>query len=146
MKRKILIGTISGALILGGAIAVGAAEDKGEQVMESKEVIQVQPNNTESNKQPANNVTNALNTNKINQEATISKEKAIQIAEKEVNGKMYSIEKEFDDGVLQYDVELNKDGKEANVEIDAMTGNILEVDIDDDDFDDIDNFDDDDRI
>ena len=44
---------------------------------------------------------------------------------------MVEIELDEDDGFFQYDVELRTDRGEAEVEIDAITGNVLEVELDD---------------
>ena len=55
---------------------------------------------------------------------------AIAIAEKAANGKVVEIELDEDDGLLKYDVELRTDRGEAEVEIDASTGNVLEVELD----------------
>ena len=60
----------------------------------------------------------------------ISQDDAIAIAEKAANGKVEEIELDEDDGLLKYDVELRTDRGEAEVEIDASTGNVLEVELD----------------
>ena len=44
---------------------------------------------------------------------------------------MVEIELDEDDGLLKYEVELRTDRGEAEVEIDALTGNVLEVELDD---------------
>ena len=61
----------------------------------------------------------------------ISQADAIAIAEQTVTGKMKEIERDKDDGFLIYEVELRTDRGEAEVEIDAVTGNVLEVEWDD---------------
>ena len=43
------------------------------------------------------------------------------------NGKMHEIEKDEDDGRIKYEIELKTDRGEAEVEIDTVTGKILEV-------------------
>lgn len=63
--------------------------------------------------------------------AAISENEAISIAEKAVNGKTVEIELEYDDGMLQYKIELQTNRGEAEVEIDAETGKILETEWDD---------------
>ena len=40
---------------------------------------------------------------------------------------MVEIEKDEDDGLIKYEVELNTDRGEAEVEIDASTGKVLDV-------------------
>ena len=69
--------------------------------------------------------------NFINNKNIISQADAIAIAEKAANGKVVEIERDEDDGLLKYDVELRTDRGEAEVEIDAATGNVLEVELDD---------------
>ena len=66
-----------------------------------------------------------------NNKNIISQADAIAIAEKAANGKVVEIELDEDDGLLKYDVELRTDRGEAEVEIDASTGNVLEVELDD---------------
>ena len=61
----------------------------------------------------------------------ISQADAIAIAEKAVNGKVVEIEKDKDDGLIKYEVELKTDRGEAEVEIDASTGKVLDVEWDD---------------
>ena len=65
-----------------------------------------------------------------NYKNVISQDDAIAIAEKAANGKVVEIELDEDDGFLKYDVELRTDRGEAEVEIDASTGNVLEVELD----------------
>ena len=60
----------------------------------------------------------------------ISQSDAIAIAEKAANGKVVEIELDEDDGLLKYEAELRTDRGEAEVEIDASTGNVLEVELD----------------
>ncbi|WP_428911247.1 PepSY domain-containing protein [Niallia sp. Krafla_26] len=61
----------------------------------------------------------------------ISQSEAIAIAENAVNGKMKEIDRDEDDGFYKYEVELRTDRGEVEVEIDAVTGKILEVEMDD---------------
>ena len=65
-----------------------------------------------------------------NYKNVISQADAIAIAEKAANGKVVEIELDEDDGLLKYEVELRTDRGEAEVEIDASTGNVLEVELD----------------
>ncbi len=66
-----------------------------------------------------------------NKQDIISQADAAAIAEKTVNGKVIEIERDSDDGVIKYEVELKTDRGEAEVEIDAATGKVLEVEWDD---------------
>ena len=65
-----------------------------------------------------------------NYKNVISQADAIAIAEKAANGKVVEIELDEDDGLLKYEVEFRTDRGEAEVEIDATTGNVLEVELD----------------
>ncbi|MBY6053871.1 PepSY domain-containing protein [Cytobacillus firmus] len=67
----------------------------------------------------------------INGEKIISEQNAIEIAEKEVNGMMKEIEIDEDDGQILYEVELQTKKGEADVDIDAETGKVLKVELDD---------------
>lgn len=100
MKRKLFITGVAGAIILGGAIGVGA----------------------------------------VSSEPAISFEKAKEAAVNQVNGTIESIELEEDGGLLKYDIEVNGSdrGDDKEVEVDAASGKVMNVedDRDDDDRDD----------
>jgi len=66
-------------------------------------------------------------------DTVISETEAAAIAEKAVNGKVFEIEKEHDDGILKYQIELRTDRGEAEVDIDAHTGKIIEIEYDEED-------------
>ncbi|WPP39530.1 PepSY domain-containing protein [Paenibacillus hunanensis] len=63
-------------------------------------------------------------------------DQAIAIAKTAVNGTVTDVERDREDGRIQYEVELRFTGGEAKVEIDAATGKIVKVDKDYDDHDD----------
>lgn len=64
-------------------------------------------------------------------------EQAAQIARAQVSGTVTGIERDEEDGRIQYEVDLRITGGEATVEIDAATGKVTNVDKDyDNDFDD----------
>jgi uncharacterized membrane protein YkoI len=65
--------------------------------------------------------------------AKIGLAKGIEIATKRVPGKATDVELEFEDGRLVLEVEVFADGKVFEVEIDAETGQVLEVEEEDDD-------------
>ncbi|MDM5226780.1 PepSY domain-containing protein [Cytobacillus sp. NJ13] len=67
----------------------------------------------------------------VNGENIISEQKAIEIAEKEVNGTLKEIEIDEDNEQILYEVELKTNKGEADVDIDAETGKILKVELDD---------------
>ncbi|KKB38632.1 PepSY domain-containing protein [Bacillus thermotolerans] len=98
MKRKLFITGVAGAIILGGAIGVGA----------------------------------------VSSEPAISFEKAKEAAVNQVNGTIESIELEEDDGLLKYDIEVNGSDRSGDkeVEVDAASGKVMNVEDDRDDDDD----------
>ena len=181
-----MIGTLIGAVVLGGAVAVGANNsddaakeikkemisiDKAESValkeingkvedvelerehqrmvykidIDDKsfddddrevyvdaytaEVLGVEDDDEDDSykKSGQKSATNSTATNKNE----ISQDEAVKIAEKAVNGKVHKIEKEYDDGRIKYEFELHSDKGEVDVEIDSLTGDILEMDYDD---------------
>lgn len=65
--------------------------------------------------------------------AKVGLAKAIEIAAKRVPGKATDVELEFEDGKAVLEVEVFADGKVFEVEIDAETGQVLEVEEEDDD-------------
>ncbi|WP_404451182.1 PepSY domain-containing protein [Virgibacillus necropolis] len=68
--------------------------------------------------------------------AVIEANKAEKIALKEFDGKITSIELDEDDGRLTYEIEIHNAKKEADIEIDAYTGEVMVVSIEQDDNDD----------
>ncbi|WP_164525586.1 PepSY domain-containing protein [Siminovitchia acidinfaciens] len=96
MKKKLLIGSITGLLILGGAVSAGAT--------------------------PKTN-------SKGNTPSVISMEEAKDIALKEFGGKLKNIELDKENGHQVYDIELlleNK-GEEIDLDVDAISGKIMDV-------------------
>ena len=186
MKKKMVIGTLSAALVFGGAFAVGASnnDDGGKvdakanntkiflSIDEVKKIALQEVNGVvedielekEANKAvyevdiEKNDIDydlyidaysgeiysvdrddhndddfdddNLSNSNQ-NSKNIISQADATATAEKAVNGKVFEIEKDEDDGLIKYEVELKTDRGEAEVEIDASTGKVLDVEWDD---------------
>ncbi|SHF94460.1 PepSY domain-containing protein [Ornithinibacillus halophilus] len=60
----------------------------------------------------------------------ITSEEAIEIALKQVEGKVVEIEFDEDDGRFEYEIELKTDKGEAEITIDAITGEVRELEID----------------
>ena len=63
-------------------------------------------------------------------ENILSVKEAEEIAQKEFTGTITEIELDEDDGRYVYEVELREGAQEAEIELDAVTGDILELDID----------------
>lgn len=82
--------------------------------------------------------------NQSNQEANISKDEAAKAATDKYNGDVINVEKENDDGSLNYEVEL-KNSKQGRMEVNvnAMNGKIIDTEKEDQDNDDDDDDDND---
>ncbi|MFB5662885.1 PepSY domain-containing protein [Alteribacillus sp. HJP-4] len=61
----------------------------------------------------------------------VSMDEAIQIALDEVGGTVKEAELDEDDGISYYDFEINTDNGEAEVEVNAQTGEIIVISYDD---------------
>lgn len=71
--------------------------------------------------------------NSNSKKPVIEDKKAEETALKEFDGKIISNELDEDDGRLVYEIEIHKDKKEADIEIDAITGEVVVVSIEQDD-------------
>lgn len=119
-KLGLGIGTLAIALIIGFSAFHSNAESTEPIVVasetdEAKETTKV----TEGNKDPF--------------EGVLSVEEAKQIALTEFEGKVTEIELDKDDGRLIYEVKLTDGTHEAEIELDSTTGEIIEVEIEQDD-------------
>ncbi len=65
-------------------------------------------------------------------EGLLSEQEAMAIATKQVAGEIVKIELDKDDGRYEYEMELKTDKGEADITIDAETGKVLELELDDD--------------
>ncbi|NYE05457.1 putative membrane protein YkoI [Bacillus niacini] len=157
MKNKVLIGVVSSILVLGGAFAVGASkndsrpddsinlDDKSSvinlgtqslpEIKEGQEIeLETEHGQTfykiESDDDSSNSTASQTNT------SALSVEEAAKIATNEVNGTITEVEKEMEHGRLEYKFEIQSDQGEADVRVDAETGNITRVEFDDDSRDD----------
>ncbi|URN95816.1 MAG: PepSY domain-containing protein [Candidatus Pristimantibacillus lignocellulolyticus] len=90
------------------------------KIDDDKETVQQQ--------KPANTATNNTTNKKM-----ISAKEAATIAANHVKGTVQSTDKDTDDGIHLYEVELTTSRGEVEVDVDAYTGKILSVDYDDDD-------------
>ena len=107
MKRKVLIAGVAGFVILGGAIGANAMSSDASLKTAAT------PKTSEKAK-------------------LISMEQAIEIAINKVGGKLESIELDKDDDRLIYEIELDAKGKynDIDVDVDAVTGEIIKIDKD----------------
>ena len=70
------------------------------------------------------------NNNKQKLENIISVEEAKNIAVSEIGGEVMEVELDEDDGRYEYELEIRTDRGEADITIDAESGEIVEIDID----------------
>ena len=106
MNKKLLIGSITAALVLGGSFAVGASE------------IPIFD----------------LKTNKLKYEKEfIPAEQAKTIALNEVNGTVEDVEIEKENGHYYYEVEVDKDNIDYDIFVEAYTGKIAYIRVENDD-------------
>lgn len=184
-----LIGVLSVSVILGGAVAVGAANNgettNNQKVTTNKEMISVEKvkeialskvtghvenielesykgnqyyevevengkkdydlyidaytGEVQLMKEDRNDDDDSDNRTGVVQSSNlISDEKAKQLAEKAVNGTVTELELDEDDGQFVYELELITNKGEADVEIDAITGKVIEINFDHEDDDNLD--------
>ncbi|WP_170289640.1 PepSY domain-containing protein [Cytobacillus depressus] len=187
MKGKLLIGAVSAAIILGGAVAAGATKNDNtkselqknelqqteQKMISHDEAVKIALTKAEGNvksveleskmgksyydveikngvkevevhvdslkgtvlsvkeDQDVNDNDNFEKQAQSNQKVSISTQKAIEIAEKAVNGKVTEIDRDDDDNELIYEIELQTSKGEVDVDIDAVSGKVLNVKYDD---------------
>lgn len=152
MKKNLIIGAVTAGLILGGALMVGASQNDDKSATNATEqdldtvVMDTSKKNVTMNESTTNN-NGETETKKTQpekqvenskkddgkQEPAINKEEAIQLAESQTGAKVIEIELDRDDHRLIYEIELVEERAEIEMEIDASTGKIIELDYDDDD-------------
>ncbi len=69
---------------------------------------------------------------KNNKNLAIDATEAIAIAQKEFSGTVTDLELEEEEGRYIYEIEIKANGEEAELEIDAMTGEIIVIEIEED--------------
>jgi uncharacterized membrane protein YkoI len=164
MKNKVLIGVVSSLLVLGGAIAVGASknderpdnsfhlDDKASvknldtqnlpEIKEGQEIeLETEHGQTIYKIQSDDDSRNSTASQSTS--TSLSIDEAAKIAVNKVNGTVTEVEKEMENGRLEYKFEIQTNQGEADVRVDAETGKITRVQFDDDQRDDRDDNDDD---
>lgn len=111
MMKKLFIGSLATTLLISGAVGIHAYAQEDDGKLESKQF---------------SSITNSL----------ISEKEAITIANKQVNGEVIKIELDSDDGRYEYDLDLRNTKGDYDITIDATTGKVLELDLDDNNDDD----------
>lgn len=118
MKKMMVTGIVAAGLLIGGASIVGASMNDDDDVMvkeevKSEEVVNVKGAKTTENMLP------------------IEKIKGIALSEYE--GHIEDIDLEHDNGYAYYEVDIENGEADYEIYIDAYTGEVLTVGIDDDD-------------
>jgi uncharacterized membrane protein YkoI len=72
-----------------------------------------------------------MSTQQAVETAKISMDQAEKIALKEVDGQVTDAELDSGNGILVYELEIKQGKKEYDIEIDANTGEVLKVELDD---------------
>ncbi|WP_026566207.1 PepSY domain-containing protein [Bacillus sp. UNC41MFS5] len=139
MKNKFIVGALSGLLILGGAVAVGASKNDTraeDSIHQEDKKISTNVNGNDQGKTTIKVETDDSKSTAATNPNFITAEKAREIAISEVNGTVVEIEQELEHGRMEYKVELNTSTGEAEVRIDAESGKVVRVERDDDNGDD----------
>jgi uncharacterized membrane protein YkoI len=114
---------------------VKAAEEKEQQANKKKQDDQKkETDNSNHKKKPSEKQESGKKPKPAEKKKTvISVERAIEIALEQFSGEVDEVELEEEDGRLIYEIEIEKGDDEAEVEIDAYTGEVLVVSIEKDD-------------
>ncbi|MGG7619225.1 PepSY domain-containing protein [Bacillus coreaensis] len=122
-KRNVLLFGIVSFVVLGGAIAVGAIDKMEDSVNPVTGVVST----SQPTEPTQTNVKSDNSTSVTSQEVKITQDVAIAIALKESPGTVTKAELDDDN---EYEIEIRDGDKEIDFEIDAMTGEIREMDTD----------------
>jgi uncharacterized membrane protein YkoI len=142
MNKKLLVGTLSVLLVLGGAIAVGASDNDSKSktltvpVTAEGQKVEIETEHGQTFYKVENDDDNMASTTQTEKTPAISVEEASKIATSKVNGKITKVEKEYEHGRIEYDFEIQTNRGESEVSIDAETGKVTDVEYDDYDDDD----------
>lgn len=142
MYMKKLVGILLAVLAVGGtALAAGKVVENELDYEKGKPVKEVD-DDVRRNQQVVNTETKQQGTDDIGKEK--AKEIALQHAGVSADQVIWEeVERDYDDGRLEYQIEFRVGNKEYEYEVDAKTGNIFERDFDVDDERDDDRYDDD---
>jgi hypothetical protein len=154
MKKKMMIGGLSVLLMFGGAAAVGASksgtqpddsihlDDKNTfNIVETQNLPQISVGQeieleTEHGKtfyKVETDDDSTIPSTQPTNSSTVSIEEAAKIALNKVNGTITEVEQEMEHGRLEFKFEIQSNRAEADVRVDAQTGEITRVEFDDDD-------------
>lgn len=138
MKRKWLMGVITGLVLFGGVVGLGALanndQPKSAQTLQTDIATKVNyvDDYLDDDRLFDDQRDNGLTTGQI-PSVNITKEEAIAIATQETSGEVIKIEL---DDARYYEIDVMTDQYKVEYKIDANTGEILAKEFDDDRFDD----------
>jgi uncharacterized membrane protein YkoI len=113
--KKILIPALAATIVAGGGFSIANAAS-----LHDKPTSEVQEENDGQNQA------------ELAKQAKITEEAATKTALEKVPGTVNKVEIEDEDGHVVYDVEINaKDGSKQSVKVDAQTGKIVKVELED---------------
>src|SRR5690625_201883 len=119
MSKKMLItGIITAGILIGGTSIVGASMNDNDEVIMKDQTVK------------SEKVVNTEGATKAKSILSIDEVKEIALAEQD--GHIDDIELETDDGYTYYEVEIENHDAEYDIYIEAYTGEVLKVEIDDD--------------
>ena len=108
----------------------GAIEYELDMDAVTGEILKVEEDHDDDDDREDSNQTSSNKGSETENKNLISEEEAIKIATDKVAGTVNKIERDKDDGRVEYEIEIRTDTGEADIEIDAETGEILSVDYD----------------
>ena len=122
-----------------GTIVYGieiVSEDGSQQDVkidaQTGKVVKVEADDKEENGKENDEENDGQNQAELAKQAKITEEAATKTALEKVPGTVNKVELEDEDGHVVYDVEINaKDGSKQSVKVDAQTGKIIKVELED---------------
>lgn len=108
-------------------IAVHEQEEAEQEIID----LEKEQKTDEAAKEKPVQETKIQQENKSKKNTVLDVSEAVAIAQKEFPGTVTEVELDEDDGRLLYEIEIEANGEEAEFEIDAMTGEIIVIEIDD---------------
>ncbi len=123
-KRNALLIGIASFVVLGGALGVGAIDKMDDDSIKSVTDMGTTSHTPETTQ---TNIQTDDSSSVLSQEVKITQDEAIAIALKESPGTVTKVELDDEN---EYEIEIRDGDKEIDYEIDAMTGEIREMDTD----------------
>ncbi|MCR6105257.1 PepSY domain-containing protein [Salipaludibacillus agaradhaerens] len=128
MKRLTIVLTVIFAI--GGTAAVSLATNNTENEVGQVDLAEIDTDPTTANLDGEVTDKSLTKGKETNEEARISADEAVAIAQAELDGKLGDIELDTEDGRLVYEIELEYEGDDYDFKVDAYTGEIIKIDDD----------------